>query len=146
LRVSEEFFVPCEDITDSLKIHLDKSERVVDYSLKRRTCGRGVGQERLIADWLFGRTASEVLQVTPGEFQQETKTGAGIRHYLALKHFMAVQNALSIVLGRVSGGPDDSCTLDCIDYSQDGIEIRAHLGAMAKAEEIEPCRSCCGSK
>ena len=138
--------MPCEDIIDSLRILLDKNERVVDYSLSRRTCGRGVGKEKLIAGWLRGRPASEVIMVTVHDFQRQTGTDSGVNGYLALKHFLAVQSALAIMLGHASGGPDDPCTLEYIDHSQDGIEIGALLSAGLKAEDIEPCQSCTGSQ
>ncbi len=138
--------MPCSDITDTLKITLDHTERVVRYSLTKRSCGDAVGRKALITKWLKNRQADEVLAIPADVFLKAHPTKSKTWAYLLVKHFLAVQSGLAIMLGRQSGGVNDYCTVEAIEYGPDGIELTAHIRVDAMTDKIQACQSCCGSK
>ena len=119
--------MPCDDTSDLIKIVLDKNERLTDYSFQKFSCGKVIGEEKLIGHWLFGQTAAAILEIEPDEFEQELDLEDEMEHYLALKHLIALQKGLAVLLGRTSGGLDDSCSVEYINHSPDGLEMVARL-------------------
>jgi NifU-like protein involved in Fe-S cluster formation len=106
---------------------LDKNERLTDYSFQKLSCGKVIGEEKLIGQWLFGQTAAAILEIEPDEFEQKLNLEDDMKHYLALKHLIALQKGLAVLLGRTSGGLDDSCSVEYINHSPDGLEMVARL-------------------
>lgn len=119
--------MPCRDTSETIKIILDSDERLVDYSFQKVSCGRLIGEENLIGLWLFGKPASEILEMDLAEFEKLVIQKDDLKHFLALKHFVAVQKGLAVLLGRAAGGLDDSCSIDYIDHSPAGLEMVAHI-------------------
>jgi NifU-like protein involved in Fe-S cluster formation len=119
--------MPCDDTSDLIKIVLDKNERLTDYSFQKLSCGKVIGEEKLIGQWLFGQTAAAILEIEPDEFEQKLNLEDDMKHYLALKHLIALQKGLAVLLGRTSGGLDDSCSVEYINHSPDGLEMVARL-------------------
>ena len=135
--------MPCHDITDTLKIHLDHDSRVVRYALRKKTCGGEVGRKSLIGKWLKGQDAEELLNVLPDTVLQAHSIKSDLREYLIIKHFLAVQSGLAVMLGRKGGGVDDYCSVESIEYGPEGIILTAQISVEGMTEEIKACRSCC---
>jgi len=138
--------MPCNDITDYVEITIGSDDRVTDYALHKRTCGGAVGEENLIGPWLFKRTAAQVVETDLDVFHAKLRTKNDLKEYLALKHFLCVKSALLIWMGRESGGVEDHCTVEAIEYGPEGVEIAAHVDVKGLTDEIEACKNCCGSK
>ncbi len=138
--------MPCNDITDYLTLTIGPDDRIVDYSLHKRTCGGAVGEEKLIGPWLFKRTVAQILDTTLDAFHAKLRTRQDLKEYLALKHFLSVQAALAIFVGRETGRVADRCTVEAIEYGPDGVRMAAHLDVKAMTDEIAACKNCCGSK
>jgi hypothetical protein len=128
------------------KITLDHNERIVHYSLTKRSCGGAVGRKSLITKWLKNRHAEDVLNTPAESFLRAHPTRGKTWAYLFAKHFLAVQSGLAIMLGRESGGVKDYCTVESIEYGHDGIELTAHIRVDAMTDRIQACQSCCGAK
>ena len=138
--------MPCGDITDYLELTIAADDKVIDYSLNKRTCGGAVGEDRMLGPWLFKRTASQVIDTTLEDFFAKLRTHDDLKEYLVLKHFLAVRTALEIYAGRQSGGLSDHCTIEAIEYGPDEVRIAAHLDVRGLTDEIQACKNCCGSK
>ena len=138
--------MPCHDITDTLKIRLDDQDRIIRYSLIKRSCGGAVGQKSLIIKWLQNRSAEEVLGLTAEAILNAHPTRSHTWEYLLIKHFLAVQSGLAILLGRQSGSSSDSCTAEAIEYGPEGTTLTAHVRVDAMTDQIKACQSCCGAK
>jgi len=138
--------MPCNDITDFLTLQIASDDRIADYTLHKRTCGGAVGEEQLIGPWLFKRTVAQVIDTSLDDFHARLRTKQDLKEYLALKHFLAVQSALAIYLGRETGSVADRCTIEAIEYGPDGVTLSAHLDVKAMTDEIAACKNCCGSK
>jgi NifU-like protein involved in Fe-S cluster formation len=119
--------MPCKDTSELIKIVLDHNERLTDYSFQKFSCGKVVGEENLIGRWLFGRTAAAILAIKLDEFELEIDLEDDLQHYLALKHLVALQKGLAVLLGHNPGGLDDSCAVEYINHSPEGLEMVARL-------------------
>jgi hypothetical protein len=138
--------MPCNDITDVLRIVIDHDDKITDYSLHKRSCGGAVGEEKLIGKWLIGRLVSDVLDTPLDQFQSLLRTKNDIKEFLAIKHFMIVQAGLSVIIGQESGRVSDYCTLESVEHDHMGTEAVLHVKVDAVIDEIKACSRCCGSK
>lgn len=139
--------MPCKDITDSLKILVDQNDNFVRYKLTKKTCGGDVGRRAMLTKWLKNKPISEILELTADELFENFPTKSSTWEYLYLKHFIAIKSGLSIIVGDNSGGIEDFCTVDSIEYTPEGITLLAELSAGGMNAEIAACAGCgtCGS-
>lgn len=142
--------MPCHDVTDRLKVTLDDDNRVIAYSLAKRTCGAEVGDYSLIGDWVTGRTAEDLLATAPDFFLEAKPPADDTEEFLLLKHFFSLRNGLEAVLGRhdVSGN-DEKCTIDRVEYGPGGLEFTASIKLDIITQQISSCGGCsrgCGVK
>ncbi len=119
--------MPCDDVGESVRVLLDNKERIIDYSLQKRTCGKSIGEISLIGKRLHGRTATEILELDLETFLIESESQDETQRYLIMKHFLAIQSVLAVYFGRLSGSVDNYCTVESIDVGPSNIEILAHL-------------------
>ncbi len=138
--------MPCNDITDCLVIRLDSDDRVLKYSLRKKTCNGEVGEKSMIIRWAEGKPAEEILNLPVEQFLTENPMDDDVQEYLLIKHLLALRAGLGILLGREAGGKANFCTVDSITYSPNGIQFTAELKVEGMTDEIQACGNCCGSK
>lgn len=134
--------MPCNDITEILKIKLDGDNRIVSYSLTKNTCGGGVGIGSAIEGWLKNRPAEEVLESSLNSFLEAHPIDSDQPEFFMRKNFEAVHNGLAVMLGYRSGTADDSCAVDTISYGPDGTELIARIRVSLETRNINSCGSC----
>ena len=134
--------MPCKDITDHLRIRLDANDRIINYALRKLSCGGAVGNQSLIMDWLKNKTPEEVLNCDADVVLDAHNVKDEIDEYLLLKHFLALRAGLAVMLGLQSGTVDDYCQVEAIRYSPNGTEILAHISVEGMTAEIQACGRC----
>jgi hypothetical protein len=139
--------MPCNDITDTLKILLSHDDRLLKYALRKKTCGGEVGRKALIGKWLKNRSADEIIATPIEEVLKAHPTRSDVREFMVVKHFLAVRTGLEIMLGRTSGGVKDYCKVARIEHGPDGMLLEADLSVQGMTDEIRACGNCanCGS-
>ncbi|MBI2463784.1 hypothetical protein HYV57_02420 [Candidatus Peregrinibacteria bacterium] len=140
--------MPCNDVTEVLRLILDKEDRVIEYGLHKKTCGGSVGDPSLLGFWARGRLSTEIMDASPEDFLQKYPTDDIIQEFLRLKHFFALQNGLKVLFGLESGSLQASCIVDKIVYTSEGIEFTAQVKVRVLTRQIKACGSCmsCGTK
>ena len=138
--------MPCKDITDTLEILVSPDDRVVEYSLRKKTCGGEVGSESLIAKWLRKRTVDQVLQTSAEDLIASHPGMSELREFLVVKHFLAVQAGLAVMLGHDAGSVDNYCTVDAIEQGPEGIRLTALIKVDGITSRIEACSGGCSNK
>ena len=141
--------MPCDDVTETLRLELDDADRLVGYQLIKRTCGRAVGERTLLAAEFVGMDAADVLELDAGEFA-EASAATGISDeelFLRMKHFFAVQGGLRVLLGRDSGGLGEPVTVARISLTDQITTFDADIAVEVLTEQIKSCGKCkgCGS-
>ena len=134
--------MPCNDITDTLKILLDNDDRLVKYALRKKTCGGEVGRKSLIGRWAKGRPAREIISASLDTVLAAHPTTSDVREFMVIKHFLAVKAGLEILLGVTSGGSKDYCKVASVEHGPDGILLVADLSVQGMTEEIRACGHC----
>jgi len=135
--------MPCNDITETLFLRLDAGERLAGYRLAKRTCGRAVGEESLLAAELAGRPALDILNVDLEAFVAPMELGGDeVRTFLVLKHFFAVQAGIRSLLGIEGNGT--TCTVASVVCEGGDVTLEADLPIDALTEEIKACGNCKG--
>ena len=136
--------MPCNDITEVIEVVLDEQDRLKEYTFRKRTCGQGVGAGDLLMGVLGGMSAEELLGITPEHFLEAWPIEEPLEEFLALKHLIAVQSALEVLLGKANGGPGEICA--AAEIICDGAEttISARIAVDLVTEKIKSCGGCKG--
>ncbi len=139
--------MPCKDITDTLKILLSHDDRLLNYALRKKTCGGEVGRKSLIGKWLKNKSAREIIATPIQDVLNAHPTRSDVREFMVVKHFLAVKTGLEILLGVTSGGIKDYCRVATIEHGPDGVLLVADLSVQGMTDEIRACGNCanCGT-
>ncbi len=136
--------MPCNDVTEILRLALDSDDRLTTYSLTKLTCGGVLGKEALLKKWCGGLPARQILETGIDAFCAKFPTDDPAVEFVRLKHLLAVQKGLSALLGDQSARPDDAISIESIDYGPDGIQMIALIKVDAVTAEIQSCGRCVG--
>lgn len=136
--------MPCSDVTELLQAVLGDDDRLLRYRFVKRTCGQGVGADSLLEEVLVGKTVDEVLAIAPEEFLESYPPVEAIEEFLGLKHLIAVQSVLEVLVGRSPGGAEDICAAAEIAYEQGETTIDAVIKVDLVTERIKSCGGCRG--
>ncbi len=134
--------MPCNDITENIEIILDKDDRLKSYCLTKNTCGGAVGVESLLLASLRGKSIDYLLDSDDFENHQEHRPENHPEEFLKLKHIVALKSALSVYVGNLSGGKDDTCTIASVDYDNGNTIIDAKIDVLLMTEHIKACAHC----
>jgi len=136
--------VPCNDITELIRVVIDAEDRLTHYRFVKRTCGQGVGADALLEPILCGRTVDDILAITPERFLATYPVDRSIEEFLNLKHLIAVQSALEVLTGHAAGGPGDLCAAADIAYDAGATTLDARILVDAVTDKIKSCGGCKG--
>lgn len=136
--------MPCDDITETLNLQLDEHERLSGYRLAKRTCGRAVGQESLLAAELAGRDARAILDMDVEDFVADKNLVDEVETFLTLKHFFAVKAGLRVFLGIESGAAGEPCTVATVICESGQWIVEVDISVEALTQEIKSCGNCKG--
>lgn len=137
--------MPCNDVTESITVVVDRRDRLHGYSFTKRTCGRGVGAHDLLSDYLAGRTVDEIASISAKQCLEELSVQATIEEFLALKHLVAVQAALDVLTGRGALVQDDFCRPAEVAFDEGLTSLRAQIRVDLIPERISACGAACRS-
>jgi hypothetical protein len=136
--------MPCSDVTEVLRLRLDEQDRLAGYQLIKRSCGRAVGEQSLLAAQLDGRTAQELIALLAEDFADAHPTVSDEEMFLQLKHFFAVQAGLRTLLGLDPGGTGDPVRVAAISYEGGEVVLEAELVVDVLTDRIKSCGKCKG--
>ncbi len=131
--------MPCDDITEQIRIVLDRNERLKSYRLFKKTCGDAIGGESRLLDRLKGLSIDDLLHLDMFTLHQPHADDDRIEKFLSLKHIFAVRATLVSFTGRGSAGIGDTCTIAGIDYDGDDTIIDAEINIGLITDQIEAC-------
>jgi hypothetical protein len=134
--------MPCNDVTELLALRVDGEDRLVDYKLLKRSCGRAVGESSLLLEEWRGLSVTELLAFDSDVVVQED--AAELETFLRLKHFFAVQGALRVLLGDEPGGAMNPVRVAQLAGEGDHLLLTAELAVDVLVEKIEACGNCRG--
>ena len=136
--------MPCNDVTEILRLSLDSQDCLFDYSLTKLTCGGVLGKESLLKKWCGGLSARAVLNTSIDEFCTRFPTDDPVVEFVRLKHLLALQKGLSALMGIQAARPDDLIAVESIECDPSGTHLIALLKVDAVAAEIQACGRCAG--
>lgn len=134
--------MPCDNISESIRIALDSDDRLKSYRLYKKSCGAEVGDESLLQYQLRDRTVTEILNLGIEQFTRGIAGLNEIDRFLATKHFFAVRLALKVLIGKQDGGPNVDCRIVEINYDEEGLTFEADIELAAVAGKIRECAQC----
>lgn len=136
--------MPCSDITEIIEVVLDGEDRLKDYVFRKRTCGQGVGAGNLLLGVLGGQSADDILAISPEDFLEAHPVEDPLEEFLGLKHLIAVQSALEVLIGRANGGPGEICAAAEIGFDGGETVLTARISVDLVTERIKSCGGCKG--
>ncbi len=134
--------MPCHDVTEILRVELDQCDRIVFYSLSKNSCGGSVGKPSLLKRQVKNRTAQQVLALSPDELLRRLNLRSTTWEFLHVKHLLALQTGLRVLLGQQTARPHDFCTVDSIVHDTDRVKLTAFIHSDLLTEEISACGAC----
>ncbi len=136
--------MPCKDVTEVIEVVLDAQDCLKSYSFRKRTCGQGVGVDTLLMDVLGGMAVEELLAISPEQFIETWPAAEPIEEFLGLKHLIALQSALEVLLGREAGGPGSICATAEVAFDEGDTIITSVISLDLVEEKIKSCGNCSG--
>ena len=133
--------MPCADITDRIELVLDHHDRVLDYTLRKLTCGAEIGQANLLAQMVCGQPIKKIMAlhgddvVTHFSLREE-------QEFLYFKHLIAVQEALAVFCGDSAGNPTSACVTEAISTDEKGFTFTGQLAVELMTDRIQACSGC----
>lgn len=140
--------MPCDDVTEELRLKLDHADRLLDYELIKVTCGRAVGERSLLAAELAGLEAQQILAIDADIFADARMDRDEVTMFLEFKHLFAVQGALKAMLGREAASAHDAIAAARVVCEADHVMFEARIAVDVVTEQIKACGRCkgCGTK
>lgn len=135
--------MPCDNVTELMRVVIDHDDRLQSYRLLKRTCGGAVGAESLLLDRIRGRKVTELLALHADDLCR-ISASPDIEEFLNLKHFFALKSILEAFTGRQSAGLHDACTVAGISYDAAGATIDAEIAVDIVTDLIRSCGHCGG--
>lgn len=136
--------MPCKDVTEIIRVVVDDADVLTSYRFVKRTCGQGVGADTLLEAQLVGQTVDAILAIAPEDFIAQWPVEEEIEEFLNLKHLIAVQSALEVLIGRADGGPNQICAAAEISYENGEAVLDARISVDLVTEKIKSCGGCKG--
>ena len=133
--------MPCGDINEHLELELDADERLVRFSLRKRSCGAPVGEISDLEPWVAGRTASQLLGWELEQLPPDAREKA-IQRFLLGKQLEALVAALAVYFGQAAGGATERFSVESIAYDERGATIVGQWSVAAAPEQVSPCGGC----
>lgn len=134
--------MPCCDVTEEIRVILDKDEKLVSYDLRKRTCGRSIGLGAVLAEEVFGRRMDRILSEEDDILLGDKANARRARKFIALKHLFALRSALAAYKGLKDEIWKNVCTIAGIEYRGGEVIIDADIKIDMITENIKACRSC----
>lgn len=136
--------MPCDNVTEIIRLVIDKDDRLVSYNLVKKSCGGILGQESMLIDMLKGKTSKDILAIDPATFRNSYQAQSDIEEFIAFKHFFAIKSALETLTGKKPGGADSPCAIAEISYSNGSLIAEAEIAVDIVTEKIRACGICAG--
>lgn len=136
--------MPCDDVTEILHLRLDAEDRLTGYELSKRTCGRAVGEQSLLAGSLAGTPAATLLAIDPEDWVLARGLEDDAEVVLTLKHLFALQGGLRALLGLATAGPADPVRLVRVGADEAGTSAEIEVAVDVITEQIKSCGRCKG--
>jgi hypothetical protein len=131
--------LPCLDVTETLEIRLDTDDCLVEYKLRKRTCGTDISDQDLLLDRLTGYASKDILSLEPQSFINKLHIGDQARRFLYLKHLLAIQSLLETYMGVRPGDRNSKCIIKSVETGDDGSSLKALIKLSIPTTNIEPC-------
>ena len=133
--------MPCNDVTENLRLVLDPADRIIDYELSKQTCGGAVAGRGLIREWVKHRPIDEVLRLDAKEVLEGSKVRSSTDEYLHLKHLFSIQETLSAYTGA-SDNENELLSILSVGYGPEGSTIHARINLELLTDRIKACGLC----
>lgn len=134
--------MPCSDVTEEIRIIIDKDDNLISYDLKKRTCGRPPGAPAVVADEVCGRNIDYILVTDDDTLLGRKAETKQARKFIALKHLFALRSALAIYKGLEGDPRSEACAIATIGYDDGNVIIDADIKIEMITEKIEACPGC----
>ncbi|HOF40121.1 MAG TPA: hypothetical protein PLD73_08605 [Candidatus Hydrogenedentes bacterium] len=136
--------MPCTDVTERIELVLDADDRLISYTLHKRSCGRTTGAEGLLEAVLAGTAAAKIIRMTPDELLERFHPSGGSESSVALRHLFALQAACAVLSGAAPGGPRDLCAAASIAWEEGMTRLTGLIQVNGAHEENRKCGCCQG--
>jgi hypothetical protein len=141
---TEGVLMPCDNVTEIIRLVIDKDDMLVSYKLIKKSCGGILGQESMLIDMLKGKTTKNIMAIDPDAFRRSCPAQSDVEEFITFKHLFAVVSALETLTGKQPGGADSPCAVAEISYDNGNLIGEAEIAVDIVTEKIRACGICAG--
>ena len=134
--------MPCQDVTEVVRLTVDNDDRVLSYELLKQTCGGAVAGRGLVRDAVKLRTIDDILAITPKDILDVSRHKSTVNEYLLLKHLFAIQATLAAFRGTETAHEPGMLQIESVDYAPGTTHIQARIKLDLLTEKIKACGLC----
>jgi len=137
--------MPCQDLTEILKIKLDQNENLINYSLSKKTCHKSIGTEGLLLGFLIKKSITKIIELKLEEILLKIENNP-ITEYLHKKHLISINKALNVYIGQPTT-TNPEVRLESIEHNQSKETILIFtIKLNLNTAKIIPCGNKCSKK
>ncbi len=137
----------CRHQIGQLNLKLDKSDRIVDFTLNKYDCTLPPGGLTILP-YIKDKSAEEILKGRLDKFipkKYKKMSPDGPVRLLMENQYAAVTVVLSIYLGKERNETDTPFTVQAIEHGPDGTSISGYITLRSTWQEVLGCGRCRGN-
>jgi len=93
--------MPCSDTTSSIICHLDKQDKLVDFSFSKITCAKPIVSDQVYMDSLKGKTLEDILSIHFGQWIKKFNIVDEEESFFCYLTLEALQGILRVYQGEI---------------------------------------------
>ncbi|MDD4351547.1 MAG: hypothetical protein PHU71_01000 [Candidatus Gracilibacteria bacterium] len=129
----------CQDLTEIIEITLSSDYKLLDYSLRKLSCDKEIGENSLLLKRFKGKEIYEILESSEVDLLKDLSDET--EKYLNLKHFQVLCKTLNVLIGNEEQG---SCQIESVDANEDTIKVIAQFSSKNNPAKSSSCAGCQG--
>ncbi|MBU2524654.1 hypothetical protein KKG71_05695 [Patescibacteria group bacterium] len=142
--------MPCKDLTEILTLTIDTKDRLIDYTLNKKSCSKPIGDQSLLLSLLKNKTTENILNLSGKDLIPPDEKDFN-EIFLFEKHFNAIKHGIKAFLGDKSKSLHQyfRTSVKKIVHSEGSINIEVEIslnisgGKSTSAQNLSQIKPCC---
>jgi len=131
--------MPCSDQTELLTLELDGQDRILSFTLAKRTCHQAVGGAALLP--VVRDMPARELLCAPADDLIDPRLD-DVQAFMMTKQLFALQGAIEVMYGEPENGHPQAFELHELEHGGDGTRVAGEIAIRISAERISCCGGC----
>ena len=129
--------MPCKDTTAEITIHLDKNDRLIDFTFSKISCNKEIGEGTRFLEYCRGKLVEEILRLEISELFDLFSLESHEDQFLLYMEWEALQTAVAQLLGvSINTNRYQIASISC---DESGTTINQVMSPLKEMPKIVSC-------